>query len=413
MLDPSSWQPHRDSVPSGLRRVLFLSANMGTGHSAAAENILKALRLHHPEVEGLVVNSFQHAHAGLGRFVERSYLQVLKHVPQLYGRYYLPPERPGALSGLRRWANDAFAGPFMALVDRWQPDAIVCTHAFPSGICTVLKEKYALRTPVVGVITDFVVHPFWIHPSLDMYTVATPDLAAQLQERGVSSNRVAVTGIPIDPAFAEPGDRTALRDKLGLRPSHPVVLVMGGGFGMQPVAEVLEALKGVNQALEMVVLTGTNHRLQRKFEVAARQVQGRVRLHVYGYVNNVHEFMQASDLLVTKPGGLTTAEALAAGLPMLLVKPIPGQEARNARFLLAHQVALDGDEGAPLSAAIEGALGAELALQRMKQQARALGAPRSAVQIASVLEGMVTAPVGVPRLRTVNPVDVRVVPTPL
>lgn len=346
---------------------------------------MKALQVLHPGVQGRVVNSFQQAHGVIGRVVEESYLQMLKHMPTMYARMYEPARRPW--SGIRQWVNETFTPAFLPLLESWQPDVIVCTHAFAAGICDVLKVKYGLNRPVLGVITDYVVHPFWLSPAIDMFTLPTTELAAELCRYGVAADRLRVTGIPIDPCFGQATDRSELRAELGLSESDPVLLVMGGGLGMEPVGHILDTLKNVRRPLDVVVLTGKNERLQQRFQQAlAQQPPGPVRFHIYGYADNVHEFMQVSDLLVTKPGGLTSAEALAAGLPMLLVKAIPGQEARNAGYLISHKVALDSSRHRHLRDAVDEALGAGRMLQRMKQRARAIGAPEASADIASVLD---------------------------
>ncbi|MHB2020601.1 MAG: MGDG synthase family glycosyltransferase [Candidatus Xenobia bacterium] len=371
-------------VAPAVRRVLFLSANMGTGHTAAAANVLDALRRRNPAVEGQIVDAFQLAHSRVGRVMEDGYLQLLKILPQLYAFFYEPKEKPGAVGAVRRWLNQMGVASFAALIESYAPDLIVCTHAFPTGVCTLLKEQQRLSVPVVGVVTDYNVHPFWLSQAVDAYTVPTRELAAMLAGRGISSDRVHATGIPIDTRYGTLPDSAAARQRLGLDGDLPVVLVMGGGLGMEPVGRMLSTLPQLSQPMHLVILAGKNKRLQKKLRQRAQD--GAARVQVHGYVENVHEFMAAADLLVTKPGGLTSSEALASSLPMLIVRPIPGQEQRNTRWLTSHKVAVQVHQDRDLSTAIQDALAAPALLRRMRVRARALGHPEAAFKVADVLE---------------------------
>lgn len=367
-------------------RVLFLSANMGTGHSAAAEATLRALRERHPEIEAQVVNSIQYASQRIGKMVEGGYLHLLKAFPALYGLLYESKERPSSITGLRRFLTRIFATPFRTLIDTWKPDVIVCTHAFPAGVISSIRDRFDMGVPSVGVVTDFVVHPSWVHKNMDAYTVANDDLERQLVARGVDSARVRVTGIPIDPRFGQPSEPQALRARLALNAGLPVVLVMGGGLGMGPVERILKLVRRIERSMHMVVLTGHNERLRERLEEERVRLRDHsVRLQVFGYIDNVYDYMAAADLLVTKPGGLTSAEALASGLPMVIVHPLPGQEMRNSKYLLNKRVAVRAVSETALPRIIEEMLDDVDTLGRMKRVSRDLAAPDSASRTADVV----------------------------
>lgn len=374
-------------------RVLFLSANMGTGHAAAAEATLRALRERLPDVDAQIINSVQYASQRVGKMVEEGYIHLLKAFPTLYGLIYESKERPSSLSGVRRVLNRLYGGTFRNLIESWKPDVIVCTHAFPFGIISSIRERFGLRVPSVGIVTDFVVHPGWVHKNVDVYAVANDDLERQLIARGVESERVRVTGIPIDPRFGQPRELQALRDRLDLNAGLPVVLVMGGGLGMGPVERIMKLVRRIERPMHMVVLAGRNERLREQLDEERQRLGGHpVRLQSFGYIDNVYDYMAAADLLVTKPGGLTSAEALASGLPMVIIHPLPGQEMRNSKYLLNKRVAVRAASEKTLPTTIEEMLRDVDTLRRMRRVSRDLSAPDSASRTADLVLEMLAKP---------------------
>lgn len=374
-------------------RVLFLSANMGTGHSAAAEATLRALREREPDIEAQIVNSIQYASQRIGKMVEGGYLHLLKVFPALYGLLYESKERQSSVTGLRRLLTRVFAGPFRTLLDTWKPDIIVCTHAFPCGVISSLRDRSGVRIPSVGVVTDFVVHPGWVHKNMDAYAVANDELERQLVARGVDSARVRVTGIPIDPRFGQPLEREPLRRRFGFGDGLPVVLVMGGGLGLGPVERILKLVRRIERPLHLVVLAGQNKRLRERLDDERGRLDGHpVRLKVTGYIDNVYEYMAAADLLVTKPGGLTSAEALASGLPMVIVHPLPGQEMRNSKYLLNKRVAVRAASESTLPRIIEEMLDDSETLRDMQRVSRGLATPDAASRTADLVLEMLGRP---------------------
>jgi len=356
---------------------------MGTGHSCAAEAILYALNRQGPDLETQVVNSFQYASQRVGKMVEDGYLQLLQSFPTLYGLLYENRESPNTVSGVRRWLTQLFAGNFELLLDSYRPDVVVCTHAFPFGVMSVLRERRGWIPPCIGVVTDFVVHPHWAQANMDRYAVATPELLPQLTGRGIPESAVRVTGIPIDTRFSERPQVAALRERMGLGGGLPVILVMGGGLGMGPVGRVLRSLRRISEPTHVVVLTGKNEKLKARLEAEAVPLAHLpIKVQVLGYVHNVYDYMHAADLLVTKPGGMTSAEALACGLPMVILHPLPGPEMRNAKYLLARRVAVRANNERGLHNAIHDLLQNRSQLERMRALSVRAARPDSARHIA-------------------------------
>ena len=232
------------------------------------------------------------------------------------------------------------------------------------------KRRYRF---VVSIVTDFEAHALWMDACVDLYCVAAEETKARLVARGAPAENAVATGIPIAAKFSSKPDARAVRKTLGLRDDLPVLLVLSGGFGMGPVAEILAELDKVPQPFQTVVVTGRNEELRRELAAQTRQHP----THVLGFATNMHELMAVADLIITKPGGLTSSEALALGKPLFILNPIPGQEAANSDFLLERGAAAKVNRVEDLPFRIEQLLGSKK-LAEMAKAAKALGRPQSA-----------------------------------
>ena len=322
-----------------MARILFLSASVGVGHTAAAAAVESALAEIESGIETQTIDSYKYAASVFSKVVANGYIGMVKNVPQLYRFIYDRAERSRDIPAFRRWVSQYTAANLRALVAERKPDLVVCTHAFPCGVMAEYKRQFDPSLPVVGIVTDFVVHPFWIYNNIDAYAVATPEMRQTLLARGVKRERIVVSGIPVDPRFGRPRlPVTQLRAALGLPPDRRVVLMMGGGLGIGPLDRMIRSLAKVDVPLAGAIIVGRNGRLEKRVLAVAEQTE--YPLRVFGFVDNVYDYMHASDVLLSKPGGLTSSEALCAELPMVLVKPLPGQEERNTRYLVSRRAAV-------------------------------------------------------------------------
>ncbi|GAC1303017.1 MAG: glycosyltransferase [Vulcanimicrobiaceae bacterium] len=335
--------------------MLFLSAAVGVGHTAAAQAVRAALFALDPTIETQTVDSYKYAASIFSKVVADGYIGMVKTVPQVYSYIYDRAERATHVPAFRRFVSQYTASNLRKFVDQNKPDLVVCTHAFPCGVMSEYKRQFDPDLPVVGIVTDFVVHPFWIYTNIDAYSVATREMSRTLQGRGVRDERIVVSGIPVDPRFATPRlPVDALRAELDLPRDRPIVLIMGGGVGIGPLEKMMRALGRIDAPLAAAVIVGRNRSLQRRVIAAAETTAYPLRVH--GFVDNVFDYMHASDVLLTKPGGLTSSEALAARIPMVLVKPLPGQEERNTRYLVSRHAAIRATGEVPLAAAVTSVL---------------------------------------------------------
>jgi processive 1,2-diacylglycerol beta-glucosyltransferase len=305
------------------------------------------------------------------------YYQIVRFAPKIQGRFYklMGEIRPD--SRFRRAVNRQGMEPLARYLASQRPDVVCCVHWTFAGTMSDLKIAGRTVVPCLTVITDYVSHGEWLHPSVDRYCVPHGEMRDGLLARGISEERIAVSGLPIERKFQRQIDRDGLLDRLGLTPGVPVILVMAGAFatlgGVHDVARVLAHFPRPIQAL--VVCSNARRLRDRVSALGARSPH---QFRVFGYVDNVEELMAISDLLITKAGGVSVSEALAKRLPMLLYRSIPGQEESNAEFLVAHGAALTAKTPAELHAALEELLARPARLAAIRRVAAGLGRPDAA-----------------------------------
>jgi processive 1,2-diacylglycerol beta-glucosyltransferase len=364
-------------------RIAILHATAGSGHKRAAESLAAALSQIQPsaivrEVDTLVFAS------GLYRGTyAASYNAMAARAPRLWGVLYhswasAPVNRGTA--PVRLALDRMNLRRLVRVVERESPDAVICTHFLPIEALSPRRGGGRLRVPLYCVITDFAAHPFWAFPHVDRYFVASAELATELAGLGVPSERIEVTGIPVDPKFARTIGRAEARARFGLDPERPAVLVMGGGGGVGPLAEVAVQLAALPARPQVLVMCGMNRRLRARIESLPEAKAGAIK--ALGFTRDVDVLFEACDLAVGKAGGLTCSEALAKGLPLVIFKPTPGQEVRNARYLEAAGAAFHADSEAEVEEIAGRLLVDPAARAQMRESASRIAAPHAAETVA-------------------------------
>lgn len=364
-------------------RILIATVTAGAGHVQAAAALEEAWRGLYPDdtVQRLDVLEFT---PKLYRkaYVE-GYVELVARAPELWGFLFDRTDNPvlaRKLTRLRHGLAKWTTAKFVKELQRFGPDAVLCTHYLPLDILGRLKAKARKAAPnapfTVSIVTDFEAHALWMEAGVDLYCVAAEETKARLVARGANAEGVLVTGIPLAEKFSQHVDLRAVRRQIGLRDDLPTLLVLGGGFGLGPVGEILRELNQVMKPLQVVVVCGRNEQLRQELAAEKRRHPTRV----LGFVTNMHELMSVADLIITKPGGLTTSEALALGRPLFVVNPIPGQEAANSDFLLEHGAAAKANRVEDLPFRLERLIGSRK-LADMAQAARTLGHPHAATDI--------------------------------
>jgi processive 1,2-diacylglycerol beta-glucosyltransferase len=268
-------------------------------------------------------------------------------------------------------------------IRKFNPDITVCTHFMPTGIISHLIERRKLDAHLSVVVTDFDMHAMWLSRVFHRYFVAIDETRAHLEALGLPPERITVSGIPIDPVFAEPVDRPAVAPKYGLDPSTTTLLLSAGALGVSPTEAVVGRLMQLKHDTQTIVICGKNEEMQGR--VSAIVGSGNPNFKILGYTDRMHELMKISDLFVGKPGGLTTSESLACGLPMVIISPIPGQEERNSDHLLEDGAAIKCNEMTTVPYKIDNLLDDPARIASMRLSAQKLGRPNAARTIARTL----------------------------
>jgi len=318
------------------KKVLILSAAVGAGHLRAAEAVEKEYKRQFPETEVKNIDVLDYTNPLFRRLYGKAYLDMVNTMPEVLGWMYDSLDKPWE-NERRRLALDRLnTQPFISLLKKEKPDLAICTHFLPSEIISWLKAKGKANFPQAIVVTDFDAHAMWLCHNYEKYFVALDETKIHLSKIGIPADKITVTGIPIDSVFAEMKDKTAMREKLGLEKDKLTILVSAGGFGVGNIEHLLQALSDLQTPSQIVAVCGRNEELKTKLEKLAKEKLNneRVTFKPIGFTREMDEYMSASDLIVGKPGGLTTSEALAKGLIFCIVNPIPGQEERNSDHLL-------------------------------------------------------------------------------
>jgi processive 1,2-diacylglycerol beta-glucosyltransferase len=367
-------------------RVLLLSASSGAGHVRAAQALEASFRAHgdctvvHADAMNYVSKLFQNIY-------EKAYITMVQRAPSVMGMIYDQTDQPWQHESRRLALDRLNTAPMIDLLDEVQPDLCVATHFLPAEIIAWLIARKKLRARNAIVITDFDVHAMWLCRTVDRYFVALPEAAEYLARLGVPRDKVRVTGIPVDPVFAEPVERAAARNYFALDPDATTLLVATGGYGVGPVEQLVGTLLGLQRPWQIVAIAGKGDKVRRKLEkiseTAGSLPSGKSRLRVVGFTTEMDRYMAAADLLVGKAGGLTSSEAMSRGLPMAIIEPIPGQEERNADHLLEAGAAIRCNNLPAAAWKIAALLDDAPRMERMRAAARLMGRPHAAADIAA------------------------------
>ena len=363
-------------------RILIATVTAGGGHLAAAAALEEAWHALRPKdtVERVdLVKFFSPLHR---KIHADGYVKLVERAPELWGLLFARTDSAKAARRLNR-IQQLFPSRarlrFARFIKEFKPDVVLCTHFTPVTELGEMRRKDAKNPPFVGsVVTDFEAHALWMDARVDLYCVAAEETKARLVARGAAEANVVATGIPVAAKFAARVDALAVRKTLGLRDDLPVLLVLSGGFGMGPVGKILGELDKIGREFQTVVVCGRNEELRR--DLAAHDSKHPTR--VLGFASNMHELMTVADLIITKPGGLTSSEALALGKPLFILDPIPGQEAANSDFLLERGAAAKVNRVEDLPFRVEQLVGSKK-LAEMAKAAKGLGRMKSAEAVCN------------------------------
>lgn len=369
------------------RRVLILSASAGTGHIRAAEALEKVCRVTEGIGETHHFDALTFTNKLFRDFYSKFYITLVRDAPTLLGWWYETSDEPWLTDKMRLMFDRMNTQPLVRMIGRLKPDITICTHFLPAEIISWLMMQGKVSTRLSIVVTDLDFHAMWLSRSFHRYFVALDETREHLRMMGLPEGRVTVSGIPIDPAFGEPFDAGAFRRAQGLRLDRPVVLVSAGALGVGPAEHVARILTLLRTPCQVVIVCGKREGLIDKVEARLKEsgVKPHLSFKTITYTDEMHNWMRASDLFVGKPGGLTTAEALACGLPFVVFSPIPGQEERNSDHLLEKGVAIRCNELTTMPFKLDRLLQDPGRMEAMRLNAIRLARPHAARTVVRTL----------------------------
>jgi processive 1,2-diacylglycerol beta-glucosyltransferase len=364
------------------KRVCILTLGVRAGRLRASEVVQRALYDGHDPMEVKVVDALDTARPWFHWLYVDPYAWMSESAPWLRRMMFEWRQRKRQRSTAPSWFLRRGCREVLRQVKNYAPHLVIVTEIAAAEIAALGRREGWFNAPILAVQTDFHSEPPWVQAEIDVYCVGSEDARGQLIGWGVLPNRVLRCGIPVDPAFALSFDKSELRQALGLDARRPVVLVMGSGRGPMSIDQVVSSLELSNAPMQVLVVAGHDRLLRHRLELLRRRVA--MDLHLFSWTENVPELMAVSDLLITKPGGLITAEALAAGLPMLLTRPNPGPEERHVRYLSQNGVAFQAKTLNDIPRLASLLLSSPDELREIRRRARECSRPDAAHAIAQV-----------------------------
>jgi len=365
------------------KNIVLMYISEISGHHSATIAIEKSVRNIAPLTGILNINAFNYTNPISEKVINRLYMGVIKATPHIWDFLYDNPAIVKKVEKIKQAIHKFNSPKFKTLFDKYKPDAVCCTQAFPCGMVADYKKNYGVDIPLVAVLTDYVPHAYWVYDDINYYVVPSQEVGQRLIQKGVSPEKIKPFGIPFDPEFNQPFSKPRLRRKLGLAEQTFTILIMGGGQGLGPIKKIINSLDKTVNDLQEIVVCGSNKNLYNSLKKKVKKLKKKVLL--YGYADNVSELMSAADIIVTKPGGITTAEALAKQLPMVIVKPIPGQEANNTEYLIAKEAAIKVEDPEEIAQVVSELLAQPEKLLSMAKSSARIAKPNASQDIAELL----------------------------
>ena len=365
------------------RRVLIMSTSAGAGHVKAAAALEKSFALDARVEEVINNDALRYTNRIFRDFYSKLYGSLVKSAPNFLGWWYKTSDEPWRTDAMRHMIDRLNTRPLVKFIRDFDPHITVCTHFMPAGIISHLIATEQIQAQLSIVVTDFDFHAMWLSRVFHRYFVAIDETKAHLEMLGIPNERVTVSGIPIDAAFSYPLDRDEACRKFELNPERPILLLSAGAAGTELTEFMVERLLDLPSGVQTIVVCGRNEMLRERINSLKQRTSATIR--VLGYTDDMPTLMRVADLFIGKPGGMTSAEAIASGLPMCIVNPIPGQEERNSDHLLEQGIAIKCNELATLAFKVGRILDDPLRLARMRASALRFAKPDAAQTVVSTL----------------------------
>jgi processive 1,2-diacylglycerol beta-glucosyltransferase len=372
-----------------MKKILIFYGSYGGGHLSAAKSIKQYIDENYTGAETLMVDCIEYINKIVNKVTVAAYNEMAKKAPWAWEKVYSNAEG-GVLSKISSGANKLMSLKLYKLFEEFKPDLVITTHPFGSQMSVELKKKGKINCKIATVMTDYAPHNQWLIGSdyIDYFFVAHKSMAEDLEKTGIAKEKIVATGIPLSNKFLKNYNKEETLKMFDLKTGKITVLFFGGGefgLGKSNLYEMLKSLVESSKDIQIVVVAGKNHKLKEKFEDIVDASGSSDHVKVLEYTDKVPELMSVSDLVITKPGGLTTTESLASGLPIIVINPIPGQEEENAKYLEQKEVAVWIKKDDNVKEVLEKVLGSKETLKKMKINARLAAKRNSTKDICRIL----------------------------
>ncbi len=372
-------------------KILIFYASYGGGHLNAAKSIYEYLENNYKNqnIDVELIDCMKYINKTIEKMSTKAYNEMAKKAPWAWGKIYSDSQK-GPLAHISSRSNKIMAIKLLKLLREKQPDLIISTHPFGSQMCSYLKRKNKTSATIATIMTDFAPHDQWLvgYEHTDYYFVAHENMKNYLQEKGITASKIFTTGIPLSNRFLQNFNKEKIYNELNLQPNKKTVIFFGGGefgLGKSRTVEIFENFIKYCENMQIIAISGKNEKMRLAFENVICKYQKKDSVRILEYTNQVPEFMSISDLVVTKPGGLTTTESLASHLPMIIINPIPGQEEENAQFLVDNGIAIWIKKQDNVKEILENLFSQSELLKTMKENTNKLAKPNSTKNICDIL----------------------------
>lgn len=322
--------------------ILFFTLSAGEGHNQVANTLAGDLFKADDKHKIQIIDAFKYIHPKLHKILLEAYVKSIQYFPELYGYFYKKTSlsNDSFYCDIEELFNRAFIiRKFNKLINSFNPHVIICTHPIPAEALSILKRKGKINIPIINTITDYSLHSAWLNEEIDYYVLPSDFLKNEIRFWNIPEEKCKYFGIPIRNSFLEKSDRQEICDELGLNNTF-TALIMGGGLGLGNIAPSLDCLANYGTDIQTIVLTGKNKVLYRELKSKYNSINTLNNVKIYDYLSYIHKIMTISDVIITKPGGLTITEAIIKELPMIITSILPGQEEKNAEFLLENKIGM-------------------------------------------------------------------------
>ncbi len=374
-----------------MKKIVVFYAAYGGGHLSAARSIKEYIETNYTDVDVKLIDCMEYVNKVINKVTTTAYSEMAKKAPKTWGKVYWKSQK-GPLAHISTTSNKVLSLKLNRLLKELEPDLVISTHPFSSQMCAYLKKLGKLDAKIATIMTDYAPHEQWIvyNEYVDYYFVSHDGMKKQLIEKGIPSKKIFATGIPLSNKFLLKYNKSEILESFGLSPKKKTVLFFGGGefgLGKSQTLNIFKSFIESDYNIQIVAISGKNVKMKEDFENLVTELHKQNIVKILEYTDKVAELMSISDLVVTKPGGLTTTESLASGLPIVVINPIPGQEEENAAYLENNKVAIWLKPDDNVEAVLKDLFSNPIKMREMKIRARILAKRNSTKDICNTLLG--------------------------